>query len=193
MRRDVDPEPEHSWETTEATDFGFDAAFLDNRLTVVGDYYYRKTRDILLNLPIPDLVGQSAPTQNAGVVENKGWEFELGWKDRKGDFNYGIDFNLSNNNNKVLDLAGTGPYINGENGDPGRFAHELLVRLSRARSVPDQAEIDGWALQNTEFTHPGDIKWDDVSGPDGVPDGQITSEDRVIIGDPNPHYMFGLT
>ena len=179
--------PNITWETTEATDVGLDAAFLSNRLTVTADYYYRKTRDILLSLPIPAVIGMSAPVQNAGVVENKGWEFQAGWKDRKGDFSYSVDVNLSDNQNKVLDLVGTGPYVSGEmvvmEGQPinSWYGYEAVGLFK------DQAEINAWPKQNTEFTHPGDIKWKDQNG-----DNQLTSADYVPIGDPNPRYMFGI-
>src|SRR5690606_33626560 len=65
---------ELSWETTTVTDVGFDAAFMQGRLSLTSDIYNRRTEDILLNVPIPDMVGRSAPFINAGVVENNGWE-----------------------------------------------------------------------------------------------------------------------
>src|SRR5690606_5145485 len=63
-----------SWEATTVTDIGFDAAFFQGRLSLSGDIYHRRTEDILLNVPIPSMVGRSAPFINAGAVENRGWE-----------------------------------------------------------------------------------------------------------------------
>ena len=78
------------------------------------DVYRRTTDDILLNVPIPAMVGLGAPFVNAGKVENNGWELDARWRDEIGELVYNIGFNLSDNRNKVLDLFGTGPYISGE-------------------------------------------------------------------------------
>jgi TonB-linked SusC/RagA family outer membrane protein len=187
-----------SWETTTATDFGVDASFLSNRLTFTADYYVRRTEDILLDLPIPDIVGRTAATQNAGVVENRGWELALGWRDQLGAVRYTLDFNLSNNENEVVDLVGTGPYAGWDyvimKGAPIRawygFEAEGLFQ--------SQEEVDNHAVQ-PGTTHRGDIKWKDQNtvdtNGDGVPDapdGVINEADKVVIGDPHPHYLFGL-
>ncbi len=74
-----------SWETTTVTNVGVDASFLNNRLSVTGDLYERRTEDILLALSVPNMVGLDAPFQNAGVVENKGWEIAIGWQDNVGE------------------------------------------------------------------------------------------------------------
>jgi TonB-linked SusC/RagA family outer membrane protein len=178
---------EISWETTTATDVGFDALLLDGRLALGGSIYNRRTEDILLAVPIPGLVGRSAPFQNAGSVENRGWEVELGWRDRIRTFNYGATFHLSDNRNKVLDLAGTGPYVTDERvvmvGAPinswyGLEATGLFQSEEQIRNSPQPAGF---------VTRLGDIVFKDQNG-----DGVINADDRVVIGDPNPRYMFGL-
>src|SRR5699024_12690698 len=98
---------ELSWETTTVTNIGFDAAFLNNRLSVTGDIYERRTEDILLALSVPDMVGLNAPFQNAGVVENRGWEIAVGWQDNIGEVCCGIDVNVSDNRNDVVDRVDT--------------------------------------------------------------------------------------
>jgi TonB-linked SusC/RagA family outer membrane protein len=178
---------ELSWETTTVTDFGFDAAFLRGRLNVSGDYYIRRTEDILLRLPIPDLVGLTAPYQNAGIVENKGWELAIGWQDEAGDFRYGVDFNLSDNRNEVVDLVDTGPYIQGSSvireGAPinSWYGWEVTGLFS------SYEEIDSHAQPAGQETHLGDLIFKDQNG-----DGVINDADRVIIGNPNPRYIFGM-
>lgn len=176
-----------TWETTTATDVGVDLLLLDSRLSISGDIYERVTDDILLTLPIPAIVGRGAPTQNAGSVKNTGWEFALGWQDNTaGDFSYNIDFNLSDNRNEVLDLVGTGPYVDWvtvtQEGDPinSLYGYEALGLFQ------SQEEIDNHARQNPN-THPGDVKWKDQNG-----DGIINHEDRVVIGSELPHYQFGF-
>ncbi len=176
-----------SWETTTVTDFGFDAQFLQKRLTLTGDIYVRKTEDILLRLPIPALVGLAAPFQNAGAVENRGWEMALGWHDEIGSVGYGIDFNLSDNRNKVTDLVETGPYVIDERviqeGSPinSWYGWEATGLFS------SYDEIDSHAQPAGQQTHLGDIIFKDQNN-----DGVINDEDRVVIGDQSPRYMFGL-
>ncbi|WP_234567913.1 SusC/RagA family TonB-linked outer membrane protein [Rhodohalobacter sp. 614A] len=176
-----------SWETTTVTNFGVDATFLAGRLNFTGEIYKRLTEDILLDLPIPDMVGLDAPFQNAGSVENKGWELSLGWQDIVGDFNYGIKMNLSDNRNEVVDLVETGPYINGERviqeGSPinawyGWEAEGLFSSYEQIDNSPQPAGQE---------THLGDIIFKDQNN-----DGIINDEDRVIIGDRNPRYIFGV-
>jgi TonB-linked SusC/RagA family outer membrane protein len=176
-----------SWETTTVTDVGLDAAFLQGRLSLSGDIYNRRTEDILLRVPIPDLVGRSAPFVNAGVVENNGWELALGWRDAIGQVDYGVNFNLSDNRNEVIDLNDTGPYVSNESvvveGSPIRSWYGLEAD----GYFRDQAEIDAHAQPSGWITRPGDLRFKDQNG-----DGAINEDDRVIIGDPNPRYMYGV-
>lgn len=182
---------ELTWETTTVINVGLDAMFFDGRLSLTGDIYKRYTEDILLRLPIPAMIGRSAPFQNAGAVENKGWELAIGWRDAIGDFSYGINFNLSDNQNKVVDLAGTGPYVLGgaldgrivQEGYPinAWYGWEALGLFSSYEQIDSSPQPPGW------ITRLGDIIFKDQNG-----DGIINEEDRVVIGDPNPRYIFGL-
>ncbi|MGN6508462.1 MAG: SusC/RagA family TonB-linked outer membrane protein [Chitinophaga sp.] len=176
-----------SWETTTATDFGFDAAFLDQRLSLTGDLYWRETDDILLNVPIPAMVGRAAPFVNAGKVENKGWELEASWRDFLGEVSYNVAFNLSDNRNKVLDLYGTGPYIQGESVVEVGAPINAWYGYESTGFFVNQAEIDAHAQPGGFTTRPGDLIFKDQNG-----DGVINPDDRVIIGDPSPRYVFGL-
>lgn len=115
-----------TWETTTQTDFGIDASLFKN-FSLSFDYYNKKTDGILLDLPIPGTIGLNAPPQNAGVVENKGIELTLGYRHGAGKrFRYDINGNLAINNNKVISLAGTGPYISGSDIDPRYVVKEGL-------------------------------------------------------------------
>lgn len=182
---------ELSWETTTVLNVGFDSAFLDDRLTVSGDVYNRRTEDILLPLSIPQMVGLNAPFQNAGVVQNRGWEIAVGWQDVSGDFSYGIDLNLSDNKNEVLDLVGTGPYIEGGNlggnviqeGSPigAWYGLEAEGLFNSYDQIDNHASVAGWE------TRLGDIIYKDQNN-----DGVINEEDRVVIGDPSPRYIYGV-
>jgi len=180
-----------TWETTTVTNIGLDATFFDGRFNFTAEVYKRLTDDILLRLPIPAMVGRGAPFQNAGAVENKGWEVNIGWQDVINDFSYRIDFNLSDNINKVVDLAGTGPYILGGNLDRrivevgtainSWYGWEAIGLFNSYDQIDNSPQPAGW------ITRLGDIIFKDQNG-----DGVINEEDRVIIGDPNPRYIFGL-
>ena len=96
--------PDLTWETSVQTDFGLDARFLNNRLTLGVDWYNKDTRDLLVGISPVAEVGISSTTVNAGSVNNTGWEFELGWQDNIGDFHYSINGNLTTLRNKVTYL-----------------------------------------------------------------------------------------
>src|SRR5690606_31825069 len=98
--------PNITWESTEEKNVGIDLTLFNN-FSLTADYFYRKTSDILLKLDIPLTLGLGAPNQNAGIVENRGWELALNYRsnyDRA--FRYNLTFNLSDVKNKVLDLRG---------------------------------------------------------------------------------------
>jgi TonB-linked SusC/RagA family outer membrane protein len=175
-----------SWESTEMSNVGVDLEFLAGRLAFTGDIYRKRTDGILLRLPIPNLIGLTPPVQNAAAIENNGWEAALTWRDRRGGVNYNIGFNFSDNRNKVVDLAGTGPYID------GRWITQVGLPLGTMWGYEamglfrDQAEVDAAPRQPSPLTGPGDIRFRDVNG-----DGVINAEDRVAIGNDLPRYTIG--
>ncbi len=102
------------WETSEQTDFGLDASLFNGRLTFGADYYIKKTKDLIVQNTVPTYtIGNTVSPVNAGNVENKGWEFDLGWKDKVGDFTYGINANFSTLENEVTYLDPSIARING--------------------------------------------------------------------------------
>jgi len=187
-----------TWETTETTNFGLDMGMFRNRLTVSAEYYIRNTKDILLELPIPMTIGLNAPFQNAGEVRNTGWDLSLGWQDKVGEFSYGINANLSNVNNEVIDLQDAGPFINNNTvireGDPinSIYGYQSIGYFQTDDEVGNSPQQFG-ALAA------GDIKYanqltEDTNG-DGIPDATddvINADDRVIIGNPFPKLTYGL-
>ena len=178
-----------SWETTRTWDVGLDATLFDNRLSLSFDYYRKVTDDMLLDLEIPDLLGYSNPSQNAGTMYTRGWELSVGWKDNIGDLHYSINANVSDYRSIMGDLSGV--VIDGEkvimegseyNEWYGYVSDGLFLTeddLANSAKLNDAVEV-------------GDIKFVDISGPDGVPDGEITPEyDRVLLGGSLPRYVFG--
>ncbi|MBW3628909.1 MAG: TonB-dependent receptor [Gemmatimonadetes bacterium] len=175
-----------SWETTEMTNVGLDASVLDGRLSMTADAYTKTTDGILLELPIPNIIGFGAPVQNAAVVNNKGWELGLNWRDGFGDVNYSVGLNLWDNVNKIVSLAGTGPYIGfpfitREGGSLGDMWGYESLGLFR-----DAADVASSPKQASPLTGPGDIKYKDQNG-----DGRINQDDRVVIGNDLPRYQLG--
>ena len=186
------------WETTETTNIGLDAGFLNQKLTITADYYIRKTFDILLSLPIPYVIGLSPSMQNAGNVENKGLDFSIGWTESKGDFSYYARLNFSDVKNEVTNLSGVGPIISGISITDVGYPIGSIYGFESAGIFQNQEEITSSPTQFGTLV-PGNIKYKDQltvdTNNDGVPDqadGKINPDDRVIIGDPFPRLSFGL-
>ncbi|MFT3948424.1 MAG: TonB-dependent receptor [Agriterribacter sp.] len=186
---------ELGWESTTQLDIGIDATLLDSRLNVTVDYYRKVTNDILLNLDIPATVGLTAPFQNAGSVENKGWEFSASYNgaNATGSFRYTIGANLSINSNKVIDLKGTGPYITGTDINPRYIIDEGLPINTLWGYKTDglfqtQEEITAYGATYSTNTKPGDVKYIDLNK-----DQKIDANDMTVIGYSFPKYVFGFT
>jgi TonB-linked SusC/RagA family outer membrane protein len=177
--------PDIGWETTEQTNWGADVDMLHGQLTFTGDIYNKITSGVLLQVPISSLVGQTAPTQNAGAVSNKGWETAVNWHDQVGSVNYSIGFNLSDVKNKITSLPG-GDQIGG--GTIRRVGEPIdaIFGIQAVGIFKDSADLKAWPTQIPGKTGPGDLKYKDQNG-----DGKIDGNDRVVIGDPIPHYIWG--
>ena len=175
-----------SWETTTSSNVGMDVALWNNRLDFSLDYFIRNTSDILLELPIPALIGQNAPYQNAGKVRNKGWDFTINYNQSIQDFHYRVGLNISDVKNEIMDLKGAGPIISGYTINQEGLPIDALYGYRALGLFQTQADIDNSPEQIGIYTL-GDIKYEDVSG-----DGKIGSDDRVPIGNTIPRYTYGL-
>lgn len=181
------------WETGETTNFGVDAGFLKGRLNLTAEYYIRKTKDILLGVTIPTSVGFNAPVQNAGQVDNKGYDLALDWQDRIGAFRYGVSVNYSDFNNEVVDLGGLDQLPPGST--INRLGQEInsifglkvdgLYQESDFNS--DGSLLEGLPAPGFGAVQAGDIKYVDLNE-----DGQITNDDRTIIGSTITNQTWGL-
>lgn len=188
------------WETTETTNLGVDASFLDLRLNLTAEYYVRQTNDILLQIPIPLNVGLDPATQNAANVENRGWDLSLAWQDEINDFKYSARVIASNFENEVTNLAGVGPII--DNNSIIEVGHPInsIFGMETQGIFQSQDEINSAPPQYGTLK-PGNIRYKDQltvdTNGDGVgdaADGIINADDRVIIGNPFPQmsYSFDL-
>ncbi len=182
------------WESTKQLDLGLDASFLRGRMNLTVDYYRKLTNDILLNLDIPATVGLVAPPQNAGSVENKGWEFSLNYRGAKNPsgFQYNLGGNFSINENKVVDLKGTGPYLTGSDIDP-RYIIAVGLPINTLWGYKTdglfqtQQQISEYKATYAANTKPGDVKYLDLNN-----DGKIDANDMTNIGNSFPKFTFGL-
>jgi len=178
-----------SWETTESIDFGVDANFLNNRLRFTGDYYQKTTKDMLLALEIPDYIGFDNPDQNTGKMKTNGWEAEIGWNDKIGDLGYSVSANISDFKSVMGDLGGT-EFLGDQIKKKGSEFNEWYGYVSDGLFQTD-ADLLASPKLNTAMKV-GDVKYKDISGPAGVPDGKISPEyDRKLLGGSLPRYMYG--
>jgi TonB-linked SusC/RagA family outer membrane protein len=185
-----------SWETTRMVNVGMDAT-LFNSLSLTFDYYVKNTSGILLQLDVPKIIGLSAPFQNAGEVENKGWDLALNYSGSVRDFSYDVGFVLSDVHNKILDLKGitnTGLVVNNEG-----EAMQSILALEAIGFFKDEDDIANHAVQYGNYKA-GDIKYKDQltidSDGDGIfdaADGVINDDDKRIVGNSIPRFTFGLT
>ena len=180
------------WETKETVNVGFDASFLNQRLTVSAEYYNSKTSDVLAETPIAISTGNQggSPWKNAASLRNKGFEFTLGWKDQISDFRYSALLNVTTMDNEVLSLGRDGTnrdYIDSGQArtKPGRSLAEFYLRKTDG-IFKTQEQIDNYVTSTgtpimIEGKRPqlGDVKYLDLND-----DGEITDADRDYCGSP---------
>lgn len=177
-----------TWETTETINLGIDAGFFKNRLNVTLDIYKKTTRDMLLELEIPDYIGFDNPDQNTGEMYTNGWDLQLGWRDAVNDFKYSFVFNLSDSRSKMGYLGGI--VLDGATIIRQGSEYSEWYGYEADGLYQTQEEVDNSATLNSSIK-PGDIKYKDISGPDGVPDGIISPEyDRALLGGSLPRFLY---
>lgn len=172
-----------SWESTEEKNIGLDLT-LFNKLSITADYYRRRTSDILLPLDIPLIGGLGKPFQNAGIVDNNGWELGVGYKGKLKAFNYNVNFNVSDVENKIVDTRGinsTGTTVNREGYSIGSLFGYVAEGLFQS-----DAEVAAHAKQF------GTVKAGDIKYRDQNADGLINESDKVIIGGTIPRLTYAL-
>ena len=180
------------WETTTLTNLGLDFSLFGSSLFGSVDWYTKRTTNILRELQVPDFIGLAGPTVNSGEMKNTGLEFLLGYEGKVNDFRYKVQGNFETYKNKVVKFGAR--EINSGN---GTITQEGLPYQSYLMYIFDgiyqnQAEIDNGPTPIVK-PKPGDMKYRDVSGPNGVPDGKITTDDRAVVGGAFPKFNYGLT
>lgn len=171
---------ELKWETSEQINVGIDARFLNDRLTFSMDYFDKKTKDLLVSGTTPSLIiGGSTSPMNAGNVSNKGWEFELGWRDRIGSFNYGVRANLATLKNKVTYIDPSITRLSGVN-----FHTSTITYFEEGYPV---YYFRGYKFKGVDPTT-GDPTFYDLDE-----SGDLNDGDLAYIGDAIPDFTYGIT
>jgi TonB-linked SusC/RagA family outer membrane protein len=186
--------PDIKWETTTVTDIGVDFAFFGSKLFGSVDWYKKRTKDILRSLQMPDHVGFNPPTINDGELENTGWEFIVGHKNRIGKFGYNINANIETYRNKLISFGAR--EISGVNLREEGLPYNTYYVLIQDGIYQNQEEITSGptpAYSGSIAPKPGDLKFKDISGPDGIPDGRIDlTYDRKPVEGVFPKFNYGM-
>jgi len=183
------------WETTKQANAGLDIGLFKNRLSFSIDYYIKNTVDLLFNQPLPQSSGFDVGLQNIGKLENKGFEIMMNTKNTVGKFKWSTDFNISFNRNKVISLGGV-PMTAGDGGS-GWLAIPAFTQLIVGQPVGtffgfvrdgifQNAEEVAKSAQKSD--KPGFIRYKDLDN-----NGIIDGNDRTIIGNAQPDFIYGIT
>ena len=188
------------WETTQQSDIGIEMGFFKNRLNFSADFYYKTTHDLLLQVQIPSTSGYRSGLKNIGEVENKGVELSVNSTPVDRGFRWDLDFNISFNKNKVVSLGKVNEMIPANSVGDG-YGTELarLLRVGEPLGIFYGYLSDGVfsttddiAASAQPSAKPGDIRYVDLSGPDGVKNNSIEESDRVVLGSAQPKFFGGL-
>ena len=189
--------PTIRWEETEQYNLGLDLSLFKNKVEVVAEYFNRDSKDILYtNFPVPNTLGISnLAAQNAAAMINKGAELGINYRGNLGN----AKFSLGANFTKLLKNQVTGLGDGGEE----TITNTNIIRVGEPfrsyfgyKAIGVFQTIEEIANAPTQFgnvnTAPGDLRYADVSGPNGLPDGVVDADDRTIIGNPNPDLLYNF-
>ncbi|MCC9137604.1 SusC/RagA family TonB-linked outer membrane protein [Pontibacter silvestris] len=191
------------WETSAMTNVGIDAGFLNNKLNLTLEYFDKRTRDLIVQAPIPAYIGALAPAANAGDMLNRGFEAAVNYRQSEGDFRYDLGVNASFIRNKVLSLGGGEAFTSADVhrlGNVTRMEEGEVFAYFYGRQTDgifnSQEEVSSYVYTNPETgatnliqpnAQPGDVKFVDLNN-----DGVINDEDRTKLGSAMPDFTYGF-
>lgn len=190
-------DPNLKWEKTRTSDIGIETGFFQNRLTLNATYFYRKTTDVLYkpSASYSSIFGLNVSQVNTGAVENKGFEFEAGYRNKVGGFNYWVNGNFSIIKNKVLTLGmGNVTQANGMVGNGSDlfigYPMQMFYGYKTDGVFLTDEEVGEWYDQSAiaKGSKAGDIRYVDLDG-----DNKVTPKDMTYLGSSIPKYNFGLS
>ena len=196
------------WESSKMTNVGIDLGLFDNKFTFTAEWFNKITDNLILAVPYPTSIGYRAPDYvNIGKMKNYGMEFQIGYRIESGKLKSNLSANLSIVKNEVLNLSNATATIDaGFNQDYGAYDMTRTVVGQPIQSFfgwqtdgifQSAAEVAAGPKQvtgtnSTNSTSPGDIRFKDLSGPNGTPDGKIDSYDRTFLGSYMPKFTYGF-
>ena len=193
--------PEIQWEKQKTLDIGVDIKLFDNAIDITADYFEKRTEDLLVVPQVSGLLGVSspgsgAPTINAGIVENKGFEFAIGFSKQLSDnFKFGLRYNVTTIENEVISVSSDGAFLTGGGfgigqDPPSRMEAGFPIGYFRGFKTEgifqNQSEVDAYPTINGAV-QAGDLRFVDINN-----DGVIDDDDRTDIGNPLPSATMGL-
>lgn len=190
--------PDLKWEKTASYNIGISSGFFQNRLNVTLDAYYKKTSDLLLQVPVEGVTGYATTLRNAGSVTNKGIELEIGAVliDRK-DLKWNVNGNIAHNKNEVTSLGQATSIIPSIGGATLGYISPLIVAVGEplgtfygykfAGIVQSEEQAATLTPQTINKLEPGNPYYEDVNG-----DGVVNTEDQTILGNAQPKFTYGL-
>ncbi len=182
-----------TWENTSQYDGGIDIGFFNGRLSLTVDYYNKLTQNLLYQLPLPAYSGFTSSMNNIGEIENKGFEFSINANPVNRSLKWFTDFNISFNKNKIKSLTEDGKdIIYSAAGGHVHATGMQVIRIGQPLGTFFGYVADGLYQAGSDFSieptkKAGDLRLKDISS-----DGKITPDDRTVIGDPNPDFVFGF-
>ncbi len=188
--------PDLKWETSDQTNFGIDLSFLDQKLDVSLDYFNRKTKDMLMDAPIPYYVGAQRPYINAASMENIGYDIALTWREQfESGFQYSVGLNVSTVKNEITKMAAGGELrddgVSGFTSTTRTVEGDELAYFYGMKTdgiINTQQELDEYlAMLPGEKAQLGDVKF-----VDSHQDGVIDDSDLVKLGSAFPDFTAGL-
>lgn len=209
--QDLIPAVGVSWETVETQNIGLDFSLLNRKLRGSFDYYNKYNNNMLVSVSLPATVGIYVPKSNDGKLKTWGWEFNIGYNDKIGeDFSYSVNFNLADNQNRVMRYGGANDIIKaGVNGGKNDKGETILVEGYALNSIWGY-KADGYFQTEAELANApsykaivnkngvpglGDVRYVDVNGDGQIsPGGERLGDlgDLVYLGDTNPRYQYGF-
>ncbi|MCW0482381.1 TonB-dependent receptor [Gaoshiqia sediminis] len=195
-----------TWERVGIQTYGVDFRLLDNKVFGSFDYFKKKNDGMLIAINYPDLLGGTAPKSNSGILETKGWEAVLGYKNKIGDFQYSVAVNIGDSNNELVKMEGVGTYKAGKNSTVQGFPINSWFMYETDGFFTDESDVTAYYTSNlggkvpsetslNERLRPGDTKRVDQDGVKGITDtGNIEdmNGDIKYMGDAATHYNYGI-
>lgn len=185
--------PDLKWETTASYNLGLSSGFFKNRLTATLDVYYKKTSDLLLNVPVEQVTGFNTVLRNVGSVTNQGVELELGGvliENKK--LRWTLNGNIAHNKNEVTSL-GNAEYFIPSHG----YTNPLIVKVGEPLGsfygyrfkgiIQSDEDLSSLPAQTISTVEPGNPKFEDING-----DKVVNEQDRVVLGNIQPDFTYGF-